>query len=316
MAMHIRLVINYFLSIGLALYAIAFCYQLYRNFQFKFLLIYFYYLTAVTIYGFFAWTGEFINGCLFDASPLSGAAALKPLVCLIAYPFIPISVYLFIYLIHEFLNKKISLPVNILYWSLWILVSLGIFWGTREFLNSQQQYVFSAVHRTAGMLMLVLRYAVLNHLFFHLSSIREDKKFPMAKFFGFYYVFAFTAYFIATHFAPDIFVFNFAWPLVFFFLNFPPLLFLKNYLYQYHIERFIEMSHDQKLSLFFHCYDFSLREEEIIRLVLNGKNHRQIENLLFISLGTVKNYTSNIYKKLGVKNRFQLINMIQNIHLS
>lgn len=53
------------------------------------------------------------------------------------------------------------------------------------------------------------------------------------------------------------------------------------------------------------------REKEIIILILKGKSNREIEDELFISLGTVKNHLYNIYKKLKVKSRTQLITLLR-----
>ena len=51
------------------------------------------------------------------------------------------------------------------------------------------------------------------------------------------------------------------------------------------------------------------REGEIIRLVLMGKTNAEISAALFISLKTVKHHLYNIYLKLRVKNRVQLVNL-------
>jgi len=59
-------------------------------------------------------------------------------------------------------------------------------------------------------------------------------------------------------------------------------------------------------------FDISSREAEIIGLILRGFSNKEIGDNLFISLETVKKHVSNIYKKLGVKNRLQLSFFIQN----
>lgn len=313
--MDLRLVVNYLLSVGLALYIIFVGYQLYRNFQFRFLLIYLYYLIAVSVYGFFAWTGEFISGCLFEAGHITQMNALKPLVSLIAYPFIPLSVFLFILLIRELLNKRFSLLLKAVYWSLWILVSLGALLLSREFLHNQPQQIFSVLHRTAGILMLIFRYMALSHLFFHLRSLKGDLKHPIVRFFGFYYLTALSFYFVATHFAPNLFAFNFAWPLVFFSLNLPPLLVMRHHLYRHHIDQYLGLDPECRIKQFYSRYRISSQEQNIIQFFLNGKSNREIGDLMFISTGTIKNYASNIYKKIGVKDRHQLVNLIRNLHL-
>ncbi|OGD22571.1 MAG: hypothetical protein A2Y69_00875 [Candidatus Aminicenantes bacterium RBG_13_59_9] len=47
-----------------------------------------------------------------------------------------------------------------------------------------------------------------------------------------------------------------------------------------------------------------------MRLVLRGSSNKDIGQKLFISASTVRNHISNIYQKLGVRNRLDLINQI------
>jgi DNA-binding NarL/FixJ family response regulator len=49
--------------------------------------------------------------------------------------------------------------------------------------------------------------------------------------------------------------------------------------------------------------DFTQREQDIIRLLTKGKTNQEIAQALFLTVGTVKNYISQIYSKAGVCNR-------------
>ena len=49
--------------------------------------------------------------------------------------------------------------------------------------------------------------------------------------------------------------------------------------------------------------DFSDREFEIAGMLVQGFTNRQISSALFISEGTVRNYISGIYAKIGVGDR-------------
>ena len=55
----------------------------------------------------------------------------------------------------------------------------------------------------------------------------------------------------------------------------------------------------------------SNREGEILGLLLRGKSNKEIERDLFISPHTVRNHVHNIYQKLGVGSRLQLMNFVR-----
>lgn len=57
-------------------------------------------------------------------------------------------------------------------------------------------------------------------------------------------------------------------------------------------------------------FNFTIREEEIINLLCEGKTNKEIAEVLFISPYTVRDHLANIYKKTNVKNRTQLTRTI------
>jgi len=52
-------------------------------------------------------------------------------------------------------------------------------------------------------------------------------------------------------------------------------------------------------------YNFSERETDVLRLLAQGLSNADIAGQLYITEGTVRNYTSEIFKKLGVSDRTQ-----------
>ena len=53
------------------------------------------------------------------------------------------------------------------------------------------------------------------------------------------------------------------------------------------------------------------RESEIIGHICLGLSNKEIAKALFISVNTVKRHTNQIYQKLGVKSRVQLVNFVR-----
>lgn len=54
----------------------------------------------------------------------------------------------------------------------------------------------------------------------------------------------------------------------------------------------------------------SPREKEIITLIMKGDSNKKISNQLYISLSTVKTHVSNIFQKLNVESRFEIMSKI------
>ncbi len=59
----------------------------------------------------------------------------------------------------------------------------------------------------------------------------------------------------------------------------------------------------------------TLREQEILRLIINGHSNKQVAEALFLALNTVKWYVTQIYQKLGVRTRVQAIVRARELHL-
>lgn len=64
----------------------------------------------------------------------------------------------------------------------------------------------------------------------------------------------------------------------------------------------------------FQKYGISKREKEVIYQISLGKSNQEIADELFISLQTVKDHTYNIYRKVNINNRVQLINIFPTDH--
>jgi DNA-binding NarL/FixJ family response regulator len=61
---------------------------------------------------------------------------------------------------------------------------------------------------------------------------------------------------------------------------------------------------------------FSKREHELLILLTQGETDQQISKKLFLSIGTVKNYISRIYRKLNVNNRPELMALLYGLQNS
>jgi DNA-binding NarL/FixJ family response regulator len=54
-------------------------------------------------------------------------------------------------------------------------------------------------------------------------------------------------------------------------------------------------------------FGFSDREKEIAKMMAQGFNNKQMSTILYISEGTLRNYISSIYSKIGISDRTQAV---------
>jgi DNA-binding NarL/FixJ family response regulator len=89
------------------------------------------------------------------------------------------------------------------------------------------------------------------------------------------------------------------------------MLYWRSYLRKHYVAPAIQEAGTQTWKQFLKEHNISNREEEVIRHLRAGKSNKEISDTLFISLQTVKDHIYRIYQKTDVKNRVQLINLIQ-----
>jgi DNA-binding CsgD family transcriptional regulator len=80
----------------------------------------------------------------------------------------------------------------------------------------------------------------------------------------------------------------------------------------YIVRKYLQFS-DEYLpdELFYEKYSISGREKDVILLIVEGDSYKTITEKLFISLNTVKSHIKNIYTKLGINSRFELMHLVK-----
>ncbi len=66
---------------------------------------------------------------------------------------------------------------------------------------------------------------------------------------------------------------------------------------------------EEKVNTICRAYEITQREKEIIIMAIQGATKKEISNQLFVSFGTVKKHFNNIYKKIKVNNRQDLVKL-------
>ncbi len=99
--------------------------------------------------------------------------------------------------------------------------------------------------------------------------------------------------------------------------NFMPLYyFLWNIIFAYYLLNYITRENSLFLinnlpESFIKSYKIGKRETEIINMIIQGLDNKEIADKLFISESTVRNHISNIYRKVNISNKVELLKLIQ-----
>ncbi len=62
-------------------------------------------------------------------------------------------------------------------------------------------------------------------------------------------------------------------------------------------------------------YDLTKREREVLALLIEGQNNKQIAEKLSVEISTIKSHVSNILTKLGVASRMEAVALAQKKHI-
>ena len=114
------------------------------------------------------------------------------------------------------------------------------------------------------------------------------------------------------------------WPTIYFLVNIIGIIFIP----KHHSERkdspetlTISSNINQQIKVdiyekFVENYGITERELEIARYIADGYSNPEISEKLYISTNTVKNHIYNIYRKVGIKNRYELISILSQMQNS
>lgn len=77
----------------------------------------------------------------------------------------------------------------------------------------------------------------------------------------------------------------------------------------------VKKTPQDKLAAAVEAFSLSEREQEIAGFLLQGMNNKEIAARMFLSPNTVKVHASNLYRKLGVSNRLQAVQVLSGEHI-
>ncbi len=292
---------------------IRLAYKAEKTYRLPFLHHYFIYLTFFFIYGFIKYIG-YVFVLEFERFE---KAVLVTQVALLIFPFFVLALYAMLHWTRNLTEKATPLLIKITYWT--IQCALFAYMVFHKVIDPEQMDAAPArlwpiIHNAE----VIILFAIIIQLSFLPKKIKNKKKRQFILSLGSIYLISF-AFFEAfqqlgvPYLIVDVPAYFRIAGILFFCVNIPAL---------YHIVRFMRSHHQEiielplstdEMSQFCIAYDITPREKEIIESIIVGKTNKEIGKSLHISIHTVKNINYNIYKKVGIKNRMQLLNLIHEL---
>ncbi|MCJ7680483.1 MAG: helix-turn-helix transcriptional regulator, partial [Candidatus Aminicenantes bacterium] len=272
-----------------------------RRFRIRYIFDYFIYLSAAVIYGFFNWIGPFLvtelgggfeERSIFLAVFIFGALGI---------PVLFVKIYFLFALVIRWMEQRISRVIQVLFGILGLVTITLYLMDTRRFI------LFDTLPPLFGNIFWIGVFSVgIQLLILLLPFLTRKTASPALKSlrvfciinlvcYGIYTTIAYTGSFHMT-------------PLFYYLLLLPPLIFVRRDLKRNPPPHLT--GHPPGKIAAFDKYALTPREREIVDLVLLGHNNRQIGKTLFLSVQSVKNALTRIYRKTSVPSRSALISRV------
>ena len=210
-----------------------------------------------------------------------------------------------------FLGKDLSIRTN--RWIAAFIILLILSYGLKILLRNQSVFIrwLDTIHSSIWNNILVLEIPILIVMLIHSNKDQDRGRGRISRTFAWFYLLRYASILILLPFllAPRPVRLLIGMGL-FITFNIIPYFWSKYFFLAYaeSMSKFIEEKGG--LESLYQKYNISRREKEILKLILDGKSNKEIEDTLFISYHTVKNHIYNLYQKLGVKTRYELVHMM------
>jgi DNA-binding CsgD family transcriptional regulator len=285
--------------------------RLAKTFRFHFLTSYLGFLVTLNFIAFLnLLLGELSSDILKNISPQN----MRPIYILFglaAFPLLAVAYYFLWDFVAGIIDRELSRLFRGVYAALWI-VMMTAFLTRIQFAVQRRYWSWSnALSMGTGMVIMLIPIVAWVYLAWQAArSLQALEKKGLLTFaavsLACFFLFALT---ISS--SPSLTFRGLALPVGLFVSNIVPVLVLKRFLAKYYRPLLADVFGGAAAEQFCRQHQLSNREGEILGLLLKGKSHKEIERDLFISPHTVRNHAHNIYQKLEVSSRLQLLNLVR-----
>lgn len=305
------------ISLSLGAAGITLTIKLQRRYRLIYLSSYLYFQIFITVFGLYGLSGRVIATKILAERGTSypTVETIGHFFFFLGLPFFILAWYMFLRLCREMAGKSLSRRVTLVYFL--VLVGLFIAYGTALLLAnvsafSDRQYVLLSTGQVYVSIVIATFILVSGLSYILTKAAAEDRKAKRALcIFGLIWLAGYGASLALWPFSGRSGFFSALHIFVFYLAGLLPLLFWRAQLGRSSPAPSLLQASPVVMERFLDRYKITKREEEVIRELCSGKSNKEISESLFISLQTVKDHIYRIYQKTDVRNRVQLINLIQ-----
>jgi DNA-binding CsgD family transcriptional regulator len=216
--------------------------------------------------------------------------------------------FLYLILTRGLINKRVDNTINHIVIALIILASLAYGFSMAIWASSSKISPWLWIHKTFISIPLVISLIATIILFLNTRGLKLKSQVRPLKIFSLVYTVIYAYQLFLWLFPIEIWIIVSPFNLLV--LNIIPIPFLAGFLQEKERLEINKPGTREKIDKFYQNHGLSKREMEIADLIVAGKSNEEIEDELFISIATVKKHISNIFLKMAVNSRSQLINLV------
>jgi DNA-binding CsgD family transcriptional regulator len=313
--MNIALNTYYFTLLLVAIATTFIAFNLHKKYPIKYISVFFYYLFVTYICWILVYAiPELLFSILGETSQLY-QENFSWLIVLFCLPVTFIAIYFFMSLFANLRNGKIPKCINFIFIVVFIIYFMGMGILFVIGLKTSDNRGISIFYRSLFVISMFVRFGVIVYAFMDARKKHGKMQLKLINTLCYYYFTGFLVYCIfCFNLLGNQLFFSYLKQFIYLFLNIPPLFFLKNHMNRYYINHISGLKEKINLEILFEKYNLTQREREIFLFLLKGKSNTDIKNKLNVSIKTVKNHVYNIYKKMGIGNRIQLLTLLQDFY--
>ena len=272
---------------------------------------YFYFILIALVYGFVNWILPFITLSLIDAENAVDPTWSVAFFVLFGVPLLLVKMYLLALMFQELLARKSLLWLN----KFSLVAGLGVLlltlWSIKSFYDGENTELVLNIIFGLGITAVLVEFLIIIH---YLLAIKHSSKQVLGRFaisfgllfLGGYAVYVFIAYSYLLPLNRSIYALT---PYLYFIIHGLPLIAL--WLHHQSQPQPLLNANTPKVARLIESGTLTPREADILKKIISGASNREIAEQSFISPHTVRNHIYNIYRKTGIKNRFQLLALCQ-----